>query len=135
MALDATGLTNIILAKLDLGSVAGLGRIAKIGIETRMGLLAAALVEYLNANLASASGNIVFEVSEGLTTELPANTVHALPESKVYTLGEGKNLDVYVNGLLQYHGSNADYVEVSSTQIKFTYTLSAGTTLIYRGFI
>ena len=70
------------------------------------------------------------EVEKGVGP-ISSGTAHTLPGSLTYTLGSGDNLDVYLNGQLLVEGATEDYTEFTTTSIKFTFTVGAGTNLTY----
>ncbi len=92
-------------------------------LETAIGKLDAAIV-----------GVDIVKDSERLTAVLNAETAHTLPDSNSYTLGEGINMDVYVNGMLlqaDITGEERDYEETSTTQVTFHFTLTPNTFITY----
>lgn len=79
-------------------------------------------------------GNGAYKVAEFLSSLIPAETDHSLPDSKTYTMGSGSYMDVYYNGQLLCHDSdirNHDYIEINETTIKFHFEVPAETILAY----
>jgi hypothetical protein len=62
---------------------------------------------------------------------ISSGTNHTIPGSKTYTPNSGANMDVYVSGQLLVEGTGNDYEEVSSTQIKFLFTVPSSKNITY----
>lgn len=76
----------------------------------------------------------IVKISERLTTVLLAETAHTIPDSGTYTLAEGDNMDVYVNGQLMQAdiaGEERDYEETSTTSVTFHSTLRQNAFITY----
>ena len=74
------------------------------------------------------------KVVETLLTPLPAETSHLIPGGYSYVMANGSKLDVFLNGQLLTHdqGLNIyDYVETSTTTIKFHFSVDKVSTLTY----
>jgi len=67
------------------------------------------------------------------TTSAPitAGAAHTLPGSMTYTPDSGKNLDVYFSGQLLTEGATNDYVEDTSTTIRFNFTVPNNKNMTY----
>jgi len=83
--------------------------------------------------------SIIDKIGETISGDLPAETDHTLPSGKTYILDpsyNGKNLNVYLNGQLLLHDSalglnDRDYVEISTTQIRFHMLVEDQSNIIY----
>jgi len=63
---------------------------------------------------------------------LLSGTAHTIPGGREYTPSvDGANMDVYLNGQLLMEGATEDYIEDTSTTIKFTFNLGANSNLTY----
>jgi len=74
------------------------------------------------------------KVAETLLTPVLAETDHLIPEGKWYHMASGSKLDVYLNGQLLNHDRGSiirDYIETSTTTIKFHYGVLEKSTLTY----
>jgi len=82
----------------------------------------------------SGSYDNAIKIVELVQTEIPIDTNHVLPNSATYTMSEGDKLDIYLNGQLLTHdqpSSDRDYVEVTSSAVKFHFTVPQGHVLTY----
>lgn len=76
----------------------------------------------------------IVKVTERLTSQLTAETAHTLPGANSYTLGNGANMDVYLNGQLLQADAVAeerDYDETSTTQVTFHFNIRQNSFLTY----
>jgi len=79
------------------------------------------------------------KVVETIVVDIPAETVHILPDAKTYTpdpLFKAQNMDLFYNGQLLISDSSAilndgDYEEVDSTHVKFHMVIEADSNIIY----
>ena len=79
------------------------------------------------------SGSFI-KISETILTQIPAETSHTLPGGYAYTQASGSMLDVYLNGQLLSHDDGThtrDYMEVTSTTIKFYFIVLKDSTVTY----
>ena len=67
---------------------------------------------------------IYLEVYE-VGSDIAAGTPIAIPNSKSYTMGSNKLL-VFLDGILQRQGGTYDFIEYTTTQIKFNFDLTTG---------
>jgi len=79
-------------------------------------------------NIASSSAQK--EVEKGVGP-IASGSAHTLPGSLTYTLATGDNLDVFLNGQLLVEGASEDYLEDTTTTIKFNFTVGSGSNLTY----
>lgn len=96
---------------------------------------------------ASNNGTIFFDIGSGggfsgsftkvvetLSISLSAEISHSLPGGHSYTMDAGGKLDIFLNGQLLTHdqGVNTyDYVEISTTTIKFHFDVAKLATITY----
>lgn len=61
-----------------------------------------------------------------------SGVAHIIPGGREYTpSADGSNMDVYLNGQLLIEGASEDYIEDTSTTIKFNFNLGANSNLTY----
>jgi hypothetical protein len=127
------------LDKLDQGFVklmaintAGQGA-NMVGVQDAALVFAATTVEGVLKELYDSIQDVVgwIKVSETVGP-ISAGTNHTVPNSNTYTMASGGlNMDIYYRGQLLLEGASNDYQEVSTTQIKFNFTVPANTNLTY----
>lgn len=93
-------------------------------------------LDYFDFGTGSGSSTTVEfnKVAEIVSSAIPANTDHTLPEATTYTLGTGIYLDVYFNGQLLNYGITSatyDYIEVNNSTVKFYFEVPAASILTY----
>jgi hypothetical protein len=119
----------------DLSSVAANEGASLIGVEDAANSFTAVNVEGVLAELYSLIlDNAGWEKkTEEITVPLGSGTSHTIPGGLAFTpAAEGANMDVYVNGQLQYAGTGNDYTEVNGTTIQFTYTIRPNSVITYQ---
>lgn len=96
---------------------------------------------YTGTTLATASGSgstgtafIPVKTIEFLTSDIPENTNHTLPNGETFEMSSGSYLDVFFNGQLLTH-TNAmrsfDYEEVTVSSIKFNFRVPSSNMMTY----
>jgi len=71
----------------------------------------------------------VIEVGVG---PIGSGVAHTIPNGREYTpSADGANMDVYLNGQLLVEGDTEDYIEDTSTTIKFNFNVGANSNLTY----
>jgi len=83
----------------------------------------------------SGSAEITTKLTEVVTSSpIAVESVHTIPGGESYTLGAGNYLDIYFNGQLLTHDSGGniiDYIENTTTTIKFHFNVPVGSILQY----
>lgn len=116
----------------DLASAVNGEGASLVGVEDAGGFFAGtdveAVLQEIGQDLEDVSG---WKKEQETAGPISSGAAHTLPNSLTYTLGSGANLDVYFRGQLLTEGAANDYIEDTTSTVKFNFTVPASSNLIY----